>query len=49
MAVNDMKNKSISPLYLITKHTSFYEKYGWKFLEMVETNDGNMMRMYIHE
>ena len=25
----DMKEKGIDPLYLITDHTSFYERYGW--------------------
>ena len=32
---DDMENKGISPLYLITEHTSFYERYGWEFLCMV--------------
>ena len=27
----DMKDKGISTLYLITDHTSFYERYGWEF------------------
>lgn len=32
IVVKDMKSKGISPIYLVTEHTSFYEKYGWKFL-----------------
>lgn len=49
MVVGDMKSKGISPIYLITDHTGFYEKYGWEFLCMVQENDGgNMTRMYIH-
>ena len=49
MVVEDLKDKGISPLYLITDHTSFYERYGWEFLCMVQ-GDGEeeMTRMYIH-
>ena len=49
MVVADMKNKGISPVYLVTDHTSFYERYGWEFLCMVQ-GDGepDMTRMYIH-
>ncbi len=45
----DMKDKGIETLYLVTDHTSFYERYGWEFLCMVQ-GDGepNMTRMYIH-
>lgn len=46
----DMKEKGISTLYLITDHTSFYERYGWEFLCMVQGNDEpEMSRMYIHQ
>jgi GNAT superfamily N-acetyltransferase len=49
MVVNDMKSKGITPLYLVTDHTGFYERYGWEFLCMVQ-GDGepDMTRMYIH-
>lgn len=49
MTVEDLRAKGISPVYLITDHTSFYERYGWKFLCMVQ-GDGepHMTRMYIH-
>ena len=49
MAVEDCRQKGISPVYLITNHINFYERYGWKFLCMVQC-DGelNMSRMYIH-
>lgn len=49
MAVKDMKEKGITPIYLVTDHTGFYERYGWEFLCMVQ-GDGeeNMTRMYIH-
>ena len=49
MAVEDMRTKSITPLYLVADHTGFYERYGWEFLCMVQ-GDGEpeMTRMYIH-
>ena len=49
MAVDDMKTKGITPIYLVTDHTGFYERYGWEFLCMVQ-GDGepDMTRMYIH-
>ena len=49
MAVEDLRAKGISPAYLVTDHTGFYERYGWKFLCMVQ-GDGepDMTRMYIH-
>ena len=49
MVVEDCRQKGISPVYLITDHTSFYERYGWEFLCMVQ-GDGEpeMSRMYIH-
>lgn len=50
MAVEDMRSKGISPLYLVTDHTSFYERYGWEFLCMVQCDDEpEMSRMYIHK
>lgn len=47
---NDMSKKGIDTLYLVTDHTSFYERYGWEFLCMVQ-GDGepDMTRMYIHK
>ena len=49
MAVDDLRSKDVSPVYLVTGHTGFYERYGWKFLCMVQ-GDGeeHMSRMYIH-
>ena len=49
MAVEDMRAKGISPLYLLTDHTEFYERCGWEFLCMVQ-GDGEayMSRMYVH-
>ena len=49
MAVEDLRAKGISPVYLVTDHTDFYERYDWEFLGMVQ-GDGepDMTRMYIH-
>lgn len=49
MAVEDLRSKGISPVYLVTDHTGFYERYGWEFLCMVQ-GDGEpeLTRMYIH-
>ncbi len=49
MVVDDLRGKGISPVYLLTDHTGFYERYGWEFLCMVQGDDEpNMSRMYIH-
>ena len=49
MAVEDMRSKGISPVYLVTDHTGFYERYGWEFYCMAQ-GDGEeeMTRLYIH-
>lgn len=49
MVVEDMRAHGITPVYLVTDHTSFYERYGWEFLCLVQ-GDGepNMTRMYMH-
>ena len=45
----DMAQKNIKTLYLITYHTSFYERYGWEFFCMVQCDEeDNPARMYIH-
>lgn len=49
MVVEDCRQKGISPIYLITDHTSFYERYGWEFLCMVQSDGSSeMTRMYIY-
>lgn len=49
MVVEDQKAKGISPIYLVTDHTDFYERYGWEFLCMAQ-GDGEeeMTRVYVH-
>ena len=44
---DDLNKKGIDTLYLVTDHDSFYERYGWEFLCMVQ-GDGEpeMTRMY---
>ena len=50
MAVEDLRNKGVSPVYLLTDHTGFYERYGWEFICMAQ-GDGEekLSRMYIHQ
>jgi GNAT superfamily N-acetyltransferase len=49
MTVEDLRSKGISPVYLVTDHTNFYERYGWEFYCMAQ-GDGQseMTRLYIH-
>lgn len=49
MVVEDLRSMGISPVYLLTDHTGFYERYGWEFFCMVQ-GDGEeqQSRMYIH-
>lgn len=49
LAVEDQKVKGISPIYLVTDHTDFYERYGWEFLCMAQ-GDGEeeMTKVYVH-
>ena len=50
MAVEDLRSKGISPVYLLTNHTGFYERYGWEFLCMAQGDgDPYQSRMYIHQ
>ena len=49
MAVEDMRSKGISPLYLVTDHMGFYERYGWEFLCLAhEEGTENSTRVYRH-
>lgn len=49
-ACEDMAAFGIKTLYLVTDHTSFYERYGWKFFCMVQ-GDGEeeQSRLYRHD
>ena len=44
----DMRSFGLKTLYLITDHTGFYERYGWKFLCMVQGDgEADLTRMYV--
>lgn len=47
-AVEDLRTLNISPVYLITDHIGFYERYGWEFYCFVKGDDQVESRMYIH-
>lgn len=48
-ACEDMEKRGIGTLYLVTRHDSFYERYGWEFLCMVRCDgEEELSRMYIH-
>ena len=49
LAVEDMRRSGISPLYLVSDHVGFYERYGWEFHCMVrEEGTARHTRMYVH-
>ena len=49
LVVEDQRAHGISPVYLVTDHTGFYERYGWEFHCMAQGDDEpEMTRLYIH-
>lgn len=49
MAVEDLRAKGISPVYLFTDHTAFYERYGWEFFCLAQgEGEETPSRLYIH-
>ena len=49
MAVAELRARGVSPVYLVTDHTGFYERYGWEFLCPVQCDgEETLSRMYIH-
>lgn len=49
MAVEDLRSKEITPIYLLSDHSGFYERYGWEFFCMAKGIDESYLsRMYIH-
>jgi len=47
--VEVMRSAGVSPVYLVTDHVGFYERYGWEFMGMVREEGGAALtRMYIH-
>lgn len=50
MAVDDLRSKGITPVYLVTNHAGYYERYGWEFLCLVQgDNEPEKSRMYLHK
>jgi GNAT superfamily N-acetyltransferase len=50
MVVEDMRSKGITPIYLVTDHVGFYERYGWEFFCMAQGDDEpEQTRLYIHQ
>ena len=48
-AVEDLRAKGVSPVYLLTDHVGFYERYGWTFLCLAQGDgDPAPSRMYVH-
>ena len=48
IVTEDCRAKGISPLYLVTDHVGFYERYGWEFLCYVHSDgESEPSRMYI--
>ena len=46
---SDMKDQGIDTLYLVTSHTSLYERYGWEYYCPVMCDgEEEPSRMYIH-
>lgn len=44
----DMAGLGVGALYLLTDHTSFYERYGWEFLCMAQGDgEDKPSRMYV--
>ncbi len=50
LVVEDQRAHGVSPLYLVTDHTGFYERYGWEFHCMAQGDDEpEQTRLYIHK
>lgn len=45
-ACKHLSKNNISDVYLITTHTEFYEHCGFDFYEMIEEDDGELIRCY---
>ena len=49
LAVSGMRKRGIAPLYLLTEHIGFYEKYGWEFLCTAQGDgEAEPSRVYMH-
>jgi len=45
---NNVRNLGLSEIYLYTKHVGLYEKFGWEFIEEIETfkSETPIQRLY---
>ena len=49
MTVEDLRAHGISPVYLVTDHTGFYERYGWEYLCPAQGDgEDHLTRVYVH-
>ena len=49
MTVEDLKKEGITPVYLVSDHIGFYERYGWEFYCMAQGDgEDHLTRVYIH-
>ena len=49
-AVEDLRKSGISPVYLVTDHTGFYERYGWEFYCHAQGDgEDHLTRLLIHK
>lgn len=47
--IEQCRKMNFDNLYLITDHDNYYERTGWKFLEMAPNGDGTYTRVYKYE
>ena len=49
LTVQDLREKGITPVYLVTDHIGFYERYGWEFFCLAQgEGEPEPTRLYIH-
>ncbi len=49
LAVEDQRAHGVTPVYLVTDHTGFYERYGWEyFCPALGDGEEEPCRLYIH-
>ena len=49
LAVERLRAEGVTPLYLLTDHVGFYERYGWEFLCMAQGDgESHQSRIYVH-
>ncbi|MBR0207832.1 MAG: GNAT family N-acetyltransferase [Oscillospiraceae bacterium] len=49
LTVEDLRAHGVSPVYLVTDHTGFYERCGWEFFCFAQGDgEDHPTRLYIH-